>query len=456
MFVKTSVPVYSAAKPIPVNEKLPEGLIFKVQIGAFRNPIPQDLFKGMSPITGETTPQGFTRYTAGLFTSFTTADKVKQEIRDLGYKDAFVVAFLNGKRIPILEAMAMAGVSVPPSSTNPTSTSSETTNGSAAVNNATTTTTETNPATSVVTNPNIPVNNSNSQLTTPPNTQNIATVGGLFYTVQIGVYSQIVSSAKLYNIQPLYTETAPNGNFRYNTGIYNNVPRAIEAKNMIVDVGIKDAFVTAYYNGKRISLPEADKLIKEGTAAYSTAPNINQLPTFTASANRATAPVSPRTTTTPVVNTPPAAERRETTNPVATTPVETVVTTPSTNTNPIPASIITALPVVSDQVKSAAEASNVMQIDSGIVFKVQIGAFKEEVPLEIANKFLKIAKKGVKNYKDQNGLTIYTVGTYKTYAEASTVRAEVVAEAGITDAFIVAYKDGAKISIDEARALMGN
>ncbi|MBL0329163.1 MAG: PD40 domain-containing protein [Bacteroidetes bacterium] len=455
VFVKTSVPVYSAAKPIPVNEKLPEGLIFKVQIGAFRNPIPQDLFKGMSPITGETTPQGFTRYTAGLFTSFTTADKVKQEIRDLGYKDAFVVAFLNGKRIPILEAMAMAGVSVPPSSTNPTSTSSETTNGSAVVNN-TTTTTETNPATSVVTNPNIPVNNSNSQLTTPPNTQNIATVGGLFYTVQIGVYSQIVSSAKLYNIQPLYTETAPNGNFRYNTGIYNNVPRAIEAKNMIVDVGIKDAFVTAYYNGKRISLPEADKLIKEGTAAYSTAPNINQLPTFTASANRATTPVSPRTTTTPVVTTPPAAERRETTNPVATTPVETVVTTPSTNTNPIPASVITTLPVVSDQVKSAAEASNVMQIDSGIVFKVQIGAFKEEVPLEIANKFLKIAKKGVKNYKDQNGLTIYTVGTYKTYAEASTVRAEVVAEAGITDAFIVAYKDGAKISIDEARALMGN
>lgn len=454
VFVKTSVPVYSAAKPIPVNEKLPEGLIFKVQIGAFRNPIPQDLFKGMSPITGETTPQGFTRYTAGLFTSFTTADKVKQEIRDLGYKDAFVVAFLNGKRIPILEAMAMAGVTVPPSSNNPTSTSSETTNSSAVVNNAATT--ETNPATSVVTNPNIPVNNSNSQLTTPPNTQNIATVGGLFYTVQIGVYSQIVSSAKLYNIQPLYTETAPNGNFRYNTGIYNNVPRAIEAKNMIVDVGIKDAFVTAYYNGKRISLPEADKLIKDGSAAYSTAPNINQLPTFTASANRATRPVSPRTTTTPVVNTPPATERIETTNPVVSTPVETAVMTSPTNTNPTPATVITSNPVVSDQVKSAAEASNVMQIDSGIVFKVQIGAFKEEVPLEIANKFLKIAKKGVKNYKDQNGLTIYTVGTYKTYAEASTVRAEVVAEAGITDAFIVAYKDGVKISIDEARALMGN
>ena len=45
VFVAKSTAAYSSAKPIPVNEKLPEGLIFKVQIGAFRNPIPQDLFK---------------------------------------------------------------------------------------------------------------------------------------------------------------------------------------------------------------------------------------------------------------------------------------------------------------------------------------------------------------------------------------------------------------------------
>jgi len=104
------VPVYSAAKPIPVNEKLPEGLIFKVQIGAFRNPIPQDLFSGMTPITGETTPQGFTRYTAGIFLKYSTADQVKNEIKSLGYNDAFVVAFLNGKRISMNEALTMAGI----------------------------------------------------------------------------------------------------------------------------------------------------------------------------------------------------------------------------------------------------------------------------------------------------------------------------------------------------------
>ena len=448
VFVKTTVPVYSASKPIPVNEKLPEGLIFKVQIGAFRNPIPQDLFTGMSPITGETTPQGFTRYTAGLFTTFVTADKVKQEIRDLGYKDAFVVAFLNGKRIPMIEAMAMTGETMPANNqivanTTSVDNTTKTADNAVATNTANNTTNITNANTAV------------QPVTTPENTQNVATVGGLFYTVQIGVYSQVVSSRKLYNIQPLYTEVAPNGNYRYNTGIYNNVGRAVEAKNMIIDVGIKDAFVTAYFNGKRISLPEADLLIKNGTATYSTAPNINALPTFTASSAPRTSPVSPRTVeSTPIVNTPiPTPVETPTATPVETTTTATTTTTPA-NT-PATNIVTAATPIVSDQLKAEATASNVMQIDSGIVFKVQIGAFKEEVPLEIANKFLKIAKKGVKNYKDANGLTIYTVGTYKTYTEAASVRTEVVNEAAITDAFIVAYKDGNKITIDEARALIG-
>jgi hypothetical protein len=94
-----------------------------------------------------------------------------------------------------------------------------------------------------------------------------------------------------------------------------------------------------------------------------------------------------------------------------------------------------------------------MLVDSGVVFKVQIGAFKDEVPIDIANKFLKIAGKGIKNYKDETGLTIYTVGTFKTYDDAVKVKGEVTAE-GITDAFIVAYNDGKKISVDEANQLI--
>ena len=435
VFVKTSTPVYSASKPIPVNSKLPEGLIFKVQIGAFRNPIPQDLFKGMSPITGETTPQGFTRYTAGLFTKFVTADKVKGEIRDLGYKDAFVVAFFNGKRISMVEALGMTGETMPVNDQIASNTiadnTSNTTDNSAS--NTTSQTTVNNTTTQA------PVNNTaTAQTTIPAVTQNVSVLSGLFYTVQVGVYSQPVSANKLHNIQPLYTETAQNGNLRYNTGIYNNIARAAEAKNMIVDAGIIDAFVTAYYNGKRISIPEAAQLISLGNAVFSNDPDINRLPTFSAAASQ--------TVSNPVNNT----FSNEITNllPVKVDQVS--------NNQVKPDVIKTTTPAVSEKVKAESNASNTMIVDSGIVFKVQIGAFKEEVPLAIANKFLKIARMGVKNYKDANGLTIYTVGTFKSYAEANSVKADVVATANITDAFIVAYKDGIKISVEEAKTLIGN
>jgi hypothetical protein len=445
VFVKTTAPVYSASKPIPVNEKLPEGLIFKVQIGAFRNPIPQDLFKGMSPITGETTPQGFTRYTAGLFTTFATADKVKDEIRALGYRDAFVVAFLNGKRISMIEAMKLLGENPPANAVASNSPAADTnTNPS-----NTATSTATNPSATAGTNPasNTPPNN----VQAPASTTSISSVTGLFYTVQVGVFSQPVSSAKLYGLQPLYTETAPNGNLRYNTGVYNNVARAVEAKNMVVNAGIRDAFVTAYNNGRRITLPEAEALVAAGNAVFPTSADVNKLPTFTASSGRSSRPAA-ASAFQPAVTIPPANTSGQTTLPANTGTQPSSTTPAATPDNGQPLTVTT--PVVSDELK-AASAGNTMEIDSGLVYKVQIGAFKDEVPLEIANKFLKIARKGIKNYKDDNGLTIYTVGVYRSYEEASKIKGEVAAEAGITDAFIIAYNNGKKISVEEARTISG-
>jgi hypothetical protein len=450
VFVAKSTPVYSSSKPIPVNEKLPEGLIFKVQIGAFRNPIPQDLFKGMSPITGETTPQGFIRYTAGLFTTFATADKVKEEIQALGYKDAFVVGFYNGKRVAMTEAIAMAGSGV--ASANKTISVPDNASGASVTDVVTSATTiGNNRSIPAITKPAAAVK---TQSGIPAIAESVTTVTGLFYTVQVGVYSQPVSSAKLYNVQPLYTEVAPNGNLRYNTGIYNNIGRASEAKNMIVDAGIKDAFIVAYINGKRISMTDAAQLIFQGSAVFSTAPNMNALPTFSASVS-GTIPNNGITTADVVKSVIVKTNSTNESDPEITTPTVAVTTIPEKTIQPLANEIKTTTPIVSEQLKAEAEASSVFQIDSGVVFKVQIGAFKDEVPLVIANKFLKVANRGVKNYKDSNGLTIYTVGTYRSYEEASAAKSEISAAANITDAFIVAYKDGLKIPVDEAKTIIG-
>ncbi|MGQ0828590.1 MAG: hypothetical protein ACT4ON_09365 [Bacteroidota bacterium] len=431
VFERKAVPVYSAAKPIPVNEKLPEGLIFKVQIGAFRNPIPQDLFTGMTPITGETTPQGFTRYTAGIFMKFSTADLVKNEIKDLGYKDAFVVAFLNGKRISMNEALTMAGIDPSTIVQSPLA-----------------------PITSLTPNTNnVPVANNITQpatITPSANTEiakaeNVSALSGFFFTVQVGVYSRPVSADKLFYIQPLYFETTASGALRYNTGIYNNVPRASEAKNLAVDAGIKDAFVTAYYNGKRVSLSEAALLASQGSAVFLTDPNMNVLPTFRRTVATTTIQQPVIGNQQPIIN-----NQQLTTNNQPTTNNQQPITT---NQQPATNSPIRPDSPGAQQLIAVLAQNNAMSIDSGVVFKVQIGAFKDEVPLTIANKFLTIAGKGIKNYKDENGLTIYTIGTFRTYDDAGKVKADIAVQ-GIPDAFIVAYSDGKKISVEEANKLI--
>ncbi|MCB0812193.1 MAG: SPOR domain-containing protein, partial [Flavobacteriales bacterium] len=92
---------------IPMDVKMPDGLVYKVQIGAFRNPVPQELFSDMSPVMGESAGNGLVRYTAGLFTGFGSADQAKEQVRGRGYRDAFVVAYLDGRRISLAEARTL-------------------------------------------------------------------------------------------------------------------------------------------------------------------------------------------------------------------------------------------------------------------------------------------------------------------------------------------------------------
>lgn len=439
-FERRASPVYTAQKPIPVNDKLqlPEGIIYKVQIGAFRNPISQNLFVGMSPITGERTPQGFIRYTAGIFKNRSTAESIKNEIKNLGYKDAFVVAFKDGKRIPMKEANAISGdrsgqegTPIVANTATPLTVKelqSKYTDIVPARNAATPTPTPT------------PVAEERKDITP---TENVTTVGGLFYTIQVGVFTQAVQPSKLYNIQPIYTETAPNGNLRYNVGIYNNLGRALEAKTMAIDIGIKDAFITAYYNGKRISMTEAKQYEYEGGASvFSTAPNVNVLPYFGKEKKTSVSQNTPISTPVNTATTPPinSEQPAQATEPTVVTPKKAPLTVKELQ------NLYTDILKPSDansQIRASTFATDV-------VFKVQVGAFRNEVPLDIVNKFLKISRYGVENYVDINGMTIYTAGDYKTYEEANKVKQELAA-GDFQDAFVVAYRKGKKITMDEAK-----
>ncbi len=259
LFVRTSNSPYSNANPIPVDATMPEGTYYAVQIGAFRNKIPQNLFDQFAPVYGQTINNGIVRYTAGIFLNYENADQAKFDIRKLGYSDAFVVAYRNGKRIPLYEAMGKTEADFLSSVEKeyiygdegkaPSSSSSKNTAG-----------VEANVA-------SVSSSTSNTEyLKFYPNAAPatmVETTQGLFYTVQVGVFSKPVPSVSLKGLSPLNTEMTATGKIRYTSGIYKNLDGAVAQRAAAKSLGISDAFITAYYNGKKITLSEADRLLKE-------------------------------------------------------------------------------------------------------------------------------------------------------------------------------------------------
>jgi hypothetical protein len=356
LFAKTARGVYSDARPIPIDMEMPKGVYYKVQIGAFRNDIPQNLYDQFAPISGERLNTGITRYTAGFFVQFEGAKEVKQQIRAMGYNDAFIVAYRDGKRIPLYEAAAITdgpelaasikeafdkaavgsvaqntGKSENTGVTNGLSNSAA--NATAVKTSAQNNSVTASPSQTASANNTNASQNSNlattanaaSQATTangngsatnasalqnadakainldaevaaelarkpatrsveeieaaaanPKNTgyykanepqvapaDQVEKIQGLFFTVQVGVYSKPVAAALLQNVDPLNSELTETNKIRYTSGQFNNLADAVIKRDAVRAQGIVDAFVTAYYNGKRITLSEADLLLKE-------------------------------------------------------------------------------------------------------------------------------------------------------------------------------------------------
>ncbi len=237
---------YSDANPIPINPPLPEGLVFKVQIGAFNTPVKNDVFKGLSPVSAEKLPDSkYYRYFVGLFYSEAAAIMVRDYIKPMGYPDAFVVAFYNGKRITLFEARQLMKQVASPEYTRIIE--DEKAKISAVTSIAPTDITQktTQPATATQ-----PFTSTGSLGPLVNQTQE------LFYTVQIGVYKNPVSREALKNLSPIY-EDHSYGFIRYLLGKFADRKTAEAEKNKVVAAGITDAFVSAYYKGKKITLAEA-------------------------------------------------------------------------------------------------------------------------------------------------------------------------------------------------------
>ena len=93
-----------------------------------------------------------------------------------------------------------------------------------------------------------------------------------------------------------------------------------------------------------------------------------------------------------------------------------------------------------------AKANNVSSITGGnidesvgVVFKVQIGAYRE----------INLTEDNSPSFSAEKGdLNKYTIGVFKDYWEADTFK-KYIREMGVKDAWVVSYRDGARVDIKE-------
>lgn len=94
-----------AEQNVPISNQYDEGLIFRVQIGAYRDKNLEQYLSSSESFNGETDAQGLQIYTLGNFRDYWEADKFKKYLRAMGVKDAWIVPYRDGARVPIKEVL---------------------------------------------------------------------------------------------------------------------------------------------------------------------------------------------------------------------------------------------------------------------------------------------------------------------------------------------------------------
>jgi hypothetical protein len=383
--VLTPINVYSSVNPIPVDVKNGSGLLYRIQVGAFSKTIPQDMYQSFTPVSGEKLSSGVTRYMAGYFNKNVIAEQAFSQVKELGYKDAFIVAYCDDKRISLSEAksLELSGQCI--------STKSEL---------------------FVIATSKMPSANTISK---EPNTTDLSyniapgaakatpieTHLGLFFTVQVGVYNKPASSKQLKNIDPLITKRLLNGQIRYSTGMFNTIDAAKVKKVDARKKGVKDAFITAYFKGERITLSQATILLKKNGEGILEKPDKELVSSVVPTEKKSVIISAENSTTTADYNVGPGA------------------------------------------VKAIA-----VETKLGLFFTVQIGVYSKPATKKQLNNVTDLITK-----KMPNGQLRYSCGMYNSI-EAAEPKRENALSKGVKHAYITAYYKGERITISEATELL--
>ncbi len=89
--------------------------------------------------------------------------------------------------------------------------------------------------------------------------------------------------------------------------------------------------------------------------------------------------------------------------------------------------------------------------NTGIVYKIQLGAYSKGIPNSMKPVFKKITMiRKVETYTDEKGVVVYTTGNLSRLEDAQVMLTQVKQE-GVKDAIIAAYLNGKRITLEKAK-----
>jgi hypothetical protein len=90
---------YGPGNPIERDFRIPPGVFYRIQLAVYSQAIEPGHFGGLSPIMAEAIPgKNLTRYYVGKFTRLDEARAALNRVRSIGYRDAFIIGYYNGKK----------------------------------------------------------------------------------------------------------------------------------------------------------------------------------------------------------------------------------------------------------------------------------------------------------------------------------------------------------------------
>ncbi len=214
---------------ISIDEPLPKGVIYKIQIGVYKNLQSKTFFKGIWPVSAETIPSSNNlRFLVGMFSSFTDARAAIDSVKKTGFKDAFIIAYYNQGKISVKEARNLEKQS------------------------------GTDKAQQIIT----PV------FSDPAEDRNNSGNETIVLTIQIGAFHEKIPVQRLKELN-LYAENEEikyfqnkKGLYVYTIGNFSNFEKAVFFKNGLIEKGLSGAYVIALKEDQKIPLDEAIPMMK--------------------------------------------------------------------------------------------------------------------------------------------------------------------------------------------------